>query len=956
METMRGNGYVPFDTGVALRGFVCVSIYLCLIHYVAHIHAAHENSRSCIQKRRETQTFRIRQSYGVLQTLNYPGNNFMKQHLVWNIKPFHQWPIHVKIHTLKLKPDQSCSWASMTILDANTCALLFGPICDKVQSQTLKLNSSSLLIGFSSKAYYGDKGFLITFWVSPPTGSALIKTRKANNGTLMSPFYASGLGYPTDITVIWRLKVPQGQIIILNFMDFRLEPSGPNCGNDYIAVRDVGDLNDALLGKFCGIQSLLTLCSKTSSLVLQLSSDSTSSGKGFLAKFSSESPENFQIISSIPLLSNPIGTFSATMPTYKSFVYDIYLWKINVPVINGIQLEWTHGGINNTPSFFIVHEELNKNRSNDYVEINASVLDEVKALHPLWLRTLLLSYDIPIASSKKHWESKGNNIAIILGVIRNTALSFKGKYRIQKASYLEDIRCVGPPSEISIVNRSTIFEIQLLSEKRGQSAMVHCKWIFKSMRNDSIKMEVITMNHDFGNTYNCKQGGLVFYESSENNINQTREYGPYCRVTENPITQVYTPTVSQFVSEQSSQLAVILYGYSSMAIKIHVSQADCWGIVPISKGGRNDSSFKLTLDTETLPLCYHVNGLSTTVSYSLTFYVPDAFALHLSLDTTESAVKENCDHQLMITGCNSSSILVPQNMSLDLSCSSLIPKSIQVKSMNTCPWIPSYWYVKLKSKINVDCTSEHPKCTSLTKAVCGKILLPLSGLLTTTQIKPSKCFVELRPRHSGKTILTSMTYLELKFEAFNLKDCTFRNVRVEEAVIRRQHAGFGVYSTKKYGFSACALIGQHKVVRTMTVDKIRISIYKDNVYASNNGIIFVRFKTLFHHFYQLPTLNHLCPQGFQYMKHQCYFYSQPDVRGKIKRYKGTWKDANLECQKRNASLLSITNKEEMAVIKELMSSVWAKVMFTYPSIYLYIGLHDKEKVSLSVIYKALIKI
>ena len=947
---MRANGHVPSYTGVALRGFVCISIYLCLIQYVEYINATHGNSRSCMNKRRETRIFQIHQSYGILHTPNSTRYYSLKQHLVWYIKPYDQWPIHLKIHTFELQPHRGCSWHNMTIRDSNTCAILFGPICSEVLSQTLKLNSSNLLIDFSSSGYYKSKRILITFWVSPPTGNALIKTLHDNNGTLMSPFYASGLGYPTDITVIWRLNVPQGQIIIINVMDLRLEPSGPDCRNDYLAVTDVGHLNDKLLGKFCGIQSLLTLCSKTSSLVLQLSSDSTSNGKGFLAKYSTESPENFQIVSSIPILSDPTGTFISTMPTYKSLVYDVYLWKIKVPVTNGIQLKWTHGGTNNKPSFFIVHEELNKNQYTDHVEIDASVLKEVKALNPLWLRTLLLSYDIPMTSLKKQWESSGNSIVIILGMIRNKASSFRCEYRIQEASYLKDIRCVGPSAEISMVNKSTIFEIQLLSEKQGPSAMVHCKWKFKSMLKNSIKMEVLTINHDFGNTATCEQGGLLFYVSSENDINKTREYGPFCRVTENPVPQVYTPTVSQFVSEESSQLAVILYGYSGMAIKIHVSQAECWGIVPTSKGGLNDSSLNWTLDTETSPLCYHVNGFVSPVSYSLKFYVPEAFALHLSLSTSESAVKENCYHQFMITGCNSSSIVVPQNTSLNLSCSSLIPKSIQVRNMNTCPWTPSYWYVKLKSNINVDCTFEHPKCIFLTRAVCGKILLPLSSPTPDIPYKPSECLVHIFiGEPSRKKTLTSMTYLELKFEAYNLEHCKSKTVQVDEMVYRPLQAGYSVYSQKEYKFSTCDLIWQHKVVRTMTVYSIRISLYKDNVYASNKGNIFVRFKTLFHHFYQMPASKHVCPYGFQYMNHQCYLYHQPDVNSSIMGYKGTWKDANLECQKLNASLLSITNQEEMTVIKELMSSVWAKDMFTHPSIYLYIGLHDTVKVSLFVI-------
>ena len=946
---------VPFIYGgmESIRGFGYGALYLCLILNAAYIQAVDNKAINCSRERKETQLVQLNQSYGMLHTPNYPGNYFSNQHILWQIKPPHQWPVTVKIHGFRLEEHSSCSYDKMTILDSESCSVLFGPTCGVIKPQILNLNSTSVLIDFSSDGSGTYQGFLMTFWISPLLGTAIKHTVEGNEGTIMSPLYASNLGYPTDVTVIWSLKVPAGMIIILDFMDFRLEPSGLKCENDYLAVRDGPHSNSSLLGKYCGIQQAFTLCSTTSSFTLELSSDSTNTEQGFLAHFNSERPENFQIVGLIPTLITPIGTFNATTPTYITSAFHIYIWQIHVPIQNQIQLQWAFAGNARKSSFFLIKERsVTSSQSATYLEIDVNVLKQVKALHPLWLRNLLFSKNMSMISSGKQWNSSGNIILIAFGSIGSTASSFSGEYRmIKEVSHIDSDRCVGPSHELSLVNKSTIFQMQLLSKQQGASAMVRCKWTFKSKLHHSIKMEVLSIKNNFGNTETCDNGGIIFYENSTNN---SKRYGPYCRVTDRqPIPQIYTPTVSVFVSE-SSTLSVILYGYSGMDIKVQISQAYCQGVVPQLKHdiGLNGMNYNWTLDPNSQPICYHVNGFALPLSYNLTFDIPDASALSLIINRSESAVKENCHNQLLVTGCNISTVLVPQMTSLKLPCNSHMPKSIQVRSINTCPSTKSFWYFELNSKINVDCQLQHPNCTDIIGGVCGKILIPLSGLLTDMQIIPNECFIEIhsiRKEHP----FSSLTYYELTFKSYNLEGCKTKEVRVEEKIIRSRYSSYGSSSVIKHSFSACDLKDRYKIIRTMTADGVKISVYKDNGRTSNKGDIYVEFSTLIHHFHQLPKLDHLCPKGFRYMKRQCYFYQEPDVQNKIEGYTGTWMDANAACKNINASLLSITNQEEMLTIKELMSSVWAKDMFNYPAIYVYIGLHDTIEVSIGLLQKVM---
>ena len=783
----------------------------------------------------------------------------------------------------------------------------------------------------------------MTFWINSPYNSAIPLQHR--NGTLMSPFHSAGLGYPTDFSAIWNLTVSQEMIVILEFEQFRLELSGPNCEYDYVSVRDGSTFNSSFLGKYCGIRNKFTVRSKSSSLIVHFFSDSTRNENGFLAHFRAVHYDLFKTIGPIPTFNAASGVFNATIPTYLSIEHAIYVWKIIVPLGKSIQLNWTHGKMKRKPSFFLINEEPNCDLNADYLEINSPLSKEIMAAYPIWLRHLLVS-NITTQDSLRQWNSSGNNMLIILGVNQSTSSLFVGEYLIHDISPSKSARCIGPLGERIIVDRTTLIKTQMLGHKNGSVGMAYCKWTFQSKPKRSIKVIVHSIVNPFANTKTCEYGGFKIHEISESNKNQTKEYGPFCRVTgKHQIPQIYTPTVSTFVT--SSLLIVLMYGYDGMDITVNVTEAACQGIIPKlqSGGGTDEGSLNFTLDDQNPPLCYHVNGFVLPVSYNLTFHVPDAAAFSIIIEQSHSATKKDCQHEIMISGCGNSNIQVPPSTLLKLPCSSITSKSIQVMYHNTCPWALSYWYAKLESNVNVDCKIDHPNCSLAMQGFCGEILLPLSGarVISYFQKEPRTCFVDIRG-NQGNTFF-QMAYYEIRFQAFAIESCYQKKVTVEEHIIRSLRSSYGSYSVRKQTFSTCVLTSGEMKVRTMTVDGVRIHLSKDHMFASNKGNISMKFQTLVHRIYQLPVLHQSCPHGFQYMNKNCYFYQQPQLSRMNTKYKGTWMDANLECQNRNARLLTIANEEEITVIKELMSSIWARRMFNFPSIYLYIGLHDQPKVS-----------
>ncbi|XP_077274404.1 neuropilin and tolloid-like isoform X1 [Temnothorax americanus] len=96
-----------------------------------------------------------------------------------------------------------------------------------------------------------------------------------------SPNYPAD--YPNNVNCVRVLEADKGMLLKLDFRDeFKLEDS-PDCGFDYLEVRDGQYGYSNLLGKFCGTNFPPEITSKTRYLWLQFHSDENIEGKGFKA-------------------------------------------------------------------------------------------------------------------------------------------------------------------------------------------------------------------------------------------------------------------------------------------------------------------------------------------------------------------------------------------------------------------------------------------------------------------------------------------------------------------------------------------------------------------------------------------------------------------------------------------------------------------------------------------------
>uniref|UniRef100_A0A8C0JD66 Procollagen C-endopeptidase enhancer n=1 Tax=Chelonoidis abingdonii TaxID=106734 RepID=A0A8C0JD66_CHEAB len=95
--------------------------------------------------------------------------------------------------------------------------------------------------------------------------------------------------YPPGKTCTWTITVPEGQVVILSFRVFDLEPD-PGCRYDSLEIFN-GHLDTAQrLGRFCGTFRPGALLSTSNRMMLRMVTDEGTGGRGFLVWFSSGLP------------------------------------------------------------------------------------------------------------------------------------------------------------------------------------------------------------------------------------------------------------------------------------------------------------------------------------------------------------------------------------------------------------------------------------------------------------------------------------------------------------------------------------------------------------------------------------------------------------------------------------------------------------------------------------------
>ncbi|XP_067117684.1 procollagen C-endopeptidase enhancer b [Osmerus mordax] len=95
--------------------------------------------------------------------------------------------------------------------------------------------------------------------------------------------------YKPNSKCTWYITVPEGHVVMLSFRLFDLE-ADPTCRYDYLDVYNGHSHTVQKLGRFCGTFRPGALLSTSNTMMLEMVSDASSGGRGFVAYFSGGKP------------------------------------------------------------------------------------------------------------------------------------------------------------------------------------------------------------------------------------------------------------------------------------------------------------------------------------------------------------------------------------------------------------------------------------------------------------------------------------------------------------------------------------------------------------------------------------------------------------------------------------------------------------------------------------------
>uniref|UniRef100_A0A4W4GWN6 Procollagen C-endopeptidase enhancer b n=1 Tax=Electrophorus electricus TaxID=8005 RepID=A0A4W4GWN6_ELEEL len=93
--------------------------------------------------------------------------------------------------------------------------------------------------------------------------------------------------YKPNSKCTWYITVPEGHVVMLQFRIFDLE-ADPTCRYDYVDVYNGHSYTVQKLGRFCGTFRPGALISTSNTMMLEMASDSSKGGRGFLAFFNNQ--------------------------------------------------------------------------------------------------------------------------------------------------------------------------------------------------------------------------------------------------------------------------------------------------------------------------------------------------------------------------------------------------------------------------------------------------------------------------------------------------------------------------------------------------------------------------------------------------------------------------------------------------------------------------------------------
>lgn len=217
-------------------------------------------------------------TYGTITSPGSPGHYPPNRDCWWYLSAPPGKRIQLHFLTMQIESHVDCSFDYLSLHDGlQEESTLLEKFCNTSHPEPFTSPGNELALHFHSDADNTDTGFQIHYTVvegTPGCGG----TFTGMSGELASP--VKNGEYLHNLECEYLIRVPQGQRIQVEFLEFDLEMHG-ECDFDFLEMYEGGSTRDPLVRRYCGNIQPDVYKSQGSKLLFRFKTDYSNSGKGF---------------------------------------------------------------------------------------------------------------------------------------------------------------------------------------------------------------------------------------------------------------------------------------------------------------------------------------------------------------------------------------------------------------------------------------------------------------------------------------------------------------------------------------------------------------------------------------------------------------------------------------------------------------------------------------------------
>ena len=849
------------------------------------------------------------------------GLYLRNQHCRWLITaPFPNQTITVYIDEYDLEIHKDCNHDFVIAYDGtDECSEpLSKHICGKGRNISLTSKGSQVMIVFSSDESGQSEAFNIDFTINDVANNKPIRISGKHNHHHKSKTYnyqgiiVARRKYSCNRTITTNFS----ERVFINILNFTDSP----CSRREVVVYERFGTIWHYTDRLCAMDSFQ---SNASAVMIKLQSQT------LIVKI------HFHIIAQNISSGRPIthrdGNASLSIPNGVPYMvtntYEIHAWHMIAPLGSIVSLKWTLLDYGNESGFILIKEGPTAVTPTVYSEISHRNDMRDEFAHLVWIQADLDRIVENIKQLAENGTFRANyfEVLFILGLktshkfrfwvnyetvplIKNPELASICFYRAHVSGKMYERKCLTSAGPHFLNKLDETAEI-LVSKTYNN----YTKWTF-SMDDGKFAKISFSDTCRYSRMRNCMYAGLGFQEIFENG-SVGHIMGPLCS---RPYGEVIIPYRNFSIIVYQNQIAKTID--FSIVTKIVVSISYCRGlfISSISLNPYRDiSNFE----------CIRIQGILAASRNGISSIVVSSKNMNTYLSEARGFSYE----------CKKSPPVVSKQNS-----NNVINFSIQYNHSCHANAFPSY--IEFKNSPKSDCdliikVSKSYIINMINNGFCGFIRLsqiyyfmPGNEFFILSYNK-SKAHNSHVGRHYYNlffnTLVVSKGTLIIEEKVSPSLEPFGTNLLLSDARVVQKYEEFTNPNMTDFEINS---------IRT---EMIRVT-FTTNIWESSTIIMDYQLRT-----YD-PISDHrqlLCSSGFVQYEDNCYMFVNMTTENPR-----TWHQGESECSKHNATLMSITSKEEMDAMRQLLAEKWAHFVFSRKIFMIYIGLQDKQKVITELMY------